>query len=141
MKSLQDRSGRESQYRFSFKLPDSLATAVGGAFVGLTGIGVGEIVTTLLAVHHRFPLHLATATCVFVVTITVLTAALTHSYFLFEGDLGLPWNLVVVMVAAVMLGGQIAPRLAGRFPEWFLKKALIAMFLLVGGIMVWRAFV
>jgi uncharacterized membrane protein YfcA len=141
MKNLTDRSGRQFQYRFSFKSPDSLAAGIGGAFVGLTGVGVGEIVTTLLAVRHRFPLHLATATSVFVVAITVLTAALTHSYFLFEGNLGLPWNLVVVMVVAVSVGGQIAPRLAGKVPEWFLKKALITMFLLVGSVMVWRAFV
>lgn len=141
MKSLKDRSGRQYQYHFSFKGPDSLATALGGAFVGLTGVGVGEIVTTLLAVRHRFPLHLATATSVFVVAITVLMAALTHSYFLFEGNLGLPWNLVAVMVMAVLVGGQIAPRLAGKFPEWFLKKALITMFLLVGIIMVWRTIV
>jgi len=141
MKNLTDRSGREYQYSFTFRSPDSLAAGIGGAFVGLTGVGVGEIVTTLLVVRHRFPLHLATATSVFVVAITVLTAALTHSYFLFEGNLGLPWNLVVVMVAAVSVGGQIAPRLAGKFPEWFLKKALITMFLLVGTVMVWRAFV
>jgi uncharacterized membrane protein YfcA len=99
------------------------------------------MVTTLLAVRHRFPLHLATATSVFVVAITVLAAALTHSYLLFEGNLDLPWNLVAVMVTAVMVGGQIAPRLAGKVPEWFLKKALIAMFVLVWTLMIWRTFV
>ena len=45
------------------------------------------------------------------------------------------------MVAAVTVGGQIAPRLAGKFPEWFLKKALITMLPLVGAVMVWRTFV
>ena len=39
------------------------------------------------------------------VALTVLAAALTHSYFLFQNDLGLPWNLVLVMVLAVLVGG------------------------------------
>ncbi len=113
---------------------------MGGAFVGLTGVGLGELITTLLAVRHRFPLHLGTATSVFVVAITVLTAALTHAYFLFQENIGLPWNLVAVMVLAVMVGGQIAPGLARKFSESFLKRALVTMFLLVGFMMVLRAF-
>lgn len=108
--------------------------------MGLTGVGLGEVITTLLAVRHRFPLHLSTATSVFVVALTVLAAALTHSFFLFQDDLGLPWNLVLVMVLAVLVGGQIAPRLASKFPEVFLKRALVTMFLFVGSIMIWRSF-
>ena len=101
---------------------------------------MGELITTLLAVRHRFPLHLSTATSVFVVAITVLTAAITHAYFLFQEKIGLPWNLVAVMVLAVMVGGQIAPGLARKFSESFLKRALVTMFLLVGFMMVLRAF-
>jgi uncharacterized membrane protein YfcA len=103
-------------------------------------VGLGEIMTTLLAVRHRFPLHLGTATSVFVVALTVLAAALTHSYFLFQNDLGLPWNLVLVMVLAVLVGGQIAPRLATKLSEVFLKRALVTMFVFVGFIMIWRSF-
>lgn len=87
---------------------------MGGAFVPLTGVGLGEHITTLLAVGHRFPLHLGTATSVFVVAITVLTAALTHAFFLFQENIGRLWNLVAVMVLAVRVGGQIAPGLARK---------------------------
>ncbi len=135
-----DREGTQYDYSFKFKATEASVSALGGAFVGLTGVGLGEVITTLLAVRHRFPLHLSTATSVFVVALTVLAAALTHSYFLFQDDLGLPWNLVLVMVLAVLVGGQIAPRLASKFPEVFLKRALVTMFLFVGSIMIWRSF-
>ncbi len=113
---------------------------MGGAFVPLTGVGLGEHITTLLAVGHRFPLHLGTATSVFVVAITVLTAALTHAFFLFQENIGRLWNLVAVRVLAVRVGDQIAPGLARKVSESVLKGALVTLFLLVGFMMVLRAF-
>lgn len=44
------------------------------------------------------------------------------------------------MVLAVMVGGQIAPGLARKVSESVLKRALVTLFLLVGFMMVLRAF-
>jgi uncharacterized membrane protein YfcA len=141
MKSVVDRSGVEYRYSFKYKFIDFFSSVFGGAFLGFIGIGLGEVTTTLLAVRHRFPLHLATATSVFVVAVTVLIAALTHVYLLFREETNLPWNLLAVMVLAVSIGGQLAPKLAGKLSEKFLKRALITMFLLVGVIMFFRAII
>lgn len=133
------RDGRVFTYRFRPGWLERAASAAGGAFVGLTGIGVGPIVTTLLQSRQRLPIHLATATSVFVVSVTVLAAALTHALRALWGSLALPWALVGTMALAVLLGGQIAPRLARLVPEAIMRWALIAMFLLVGALMLLRA--
>lgn len=139
IKRLVDRDGREYRYAFHYGLTDLFGSAFGGAFVGLTGISLGETITTLLALRHPIPLHVATATSVFVVAVTVLSAAATHVYLVFQQETALPWNLAAVMVLAVLIGGQIAPLLAGRLPEKVLRGALIAIFLFIGLIMVLRA--
>lgn len=71
---------------------------------------------------------MVTAATVFVVAGTVLVAAATQSYYVFQKEIALPWNLVVTMAVAVMVRGQIAPRLSGWFSERFLKRALFVMF-------------
>ena len=114
------------------------ASAVGGAFVGLTGMGAGAIVTTILHARHGLPVHLATATSVFVVSVTVLAAALTHALLALQRNIALPWGVVGTMALAVLRGGQIAPRLAPRLPEAVLRRALIGTFLILGVLMLAR---
>ncbi len=132
------RDGRVFTYRFRAGRVERAASAVGGAFVGLTGMGAGAIVTTLLHARHGLPVHLATATSVFVVSLTVLAAALTHALLALQRNIALPWGVAGTMALAVLLGGQIAPRLAPRLPEAALRRALIGTFLLLGVLMLAR---
>ncbi len=132
------RDGRVFAYRFRAGWVERAAAAMGGAFVGLTGIGAGAMVTTILHARHGLPVHLATATSVFVVSGTVLGAALTHALLSFQRHVALPWGLVGTMALAVLLGGQIAPRLARRLPEAILRRALIGTFLVLGVFMLAR---
>ncbi len=134
----ESRDGRTFIFRFRAGWVERAASAVGGAFVGLTGMGAGAIVTTLLHARHGLPLHLATATSVFVVSVTVMCAALTHALLAFQRHIALPWGLMGTMALAVLLGGQIAPRLARRLPEAILRRALIGTFLVLGVLMLAR---
>ena len=133
------RDGHPFAYRFQAGWVDRAVCAAGAGLVGLTGIGLGPLLTTVLTIRHELPLHLATATSVFVVAITVLGAAVTHSILPLQRDVALPWGLVAMMALAVLLGGQVTPRLARRIPERGMRRALIGMFLIVGALMLPRA--
>ena len=125
-------------YRFRPRWSDRAALGAAGAFGGLTGIGVGPIVTTLLHARHRLPIHLATATSIFVVAATVLSAAASHTLLTVQRNIVLPWALVGTMALAVLVGGQIAARLARLVPERAMRIALIGMFVFVGALMLFR---
>lgn len=135
------RDGRSYQYRYHLKLSDRLNTAIAGSLVGLIGVGVGEIVNTMLMVRHNLPMRVATGTAVLVVTATVLIGSLTHLavvMFSGEGALGFQWTIVALAAPAVLIGGQIAPHVSARFSEDTLKKALMFMFVFTGSIMLLR---
>ena len=133
------REGHVFAYRFRAGGLDRAVSAVAGAFGGLTGIGAGPIVTTILHARHHLPLHLTTATSIFVVAVTVLSAAASHALLSLQRNVALPWALVGTMAVAVLLGGQIAARVARWVPERFMRRALIGMFLFVGVLMLVRA--
>ena len=135
------RAGR--QYRYSYYLTnvDRFNTAAACALVGLIGVGVGEIVNTMLMVRHNLPMRVATGTAVIVVTATVLAGSLTHLIVVFTegGAIAFEWTLVALAVPAVLSGGQIAPHVSARFSEDTLKKALMFMFTATGLIMLSRS--
>jgi uncharacterized protein len=111
------REGRVFSYRFRAGWRERAVSAAAGAFGGLAGIGMGPIVTALLHIRHRVPIHLATATSIFVVAVTVLSAAVSQGILAARRGGGLPWTLLAPVVVAVLVGGQIAPRLARRVPR------------------------
>ncbi len=94
--------------------------------------------TTILHARHGLPVHLATATSVFVVSLTVRAAALTHALLALQRNIALPWGVVGTGALAVLLGGQVAPRLALRLLEAVLRRALIGTFLVLGVLMLAR---
>lgn len=44
----------------------------------------------------------------------------------------MPWELVRYTIPGVILGGQIAPRLAGRLDDRQIERAAAALFAVVG---------
>lgn len=115
-----------------------LSASIAGTFGGLIGVGIGEVLSTLLLVRYAVPMRVAIATSVLVVSVTVLTASLTHLYSLMAAGIAVPWNIVIVFAPAVLLGGQIAPYVSANVREKTLRKSLILMYVLVGGIMLYR---
>jgi uncharacterized membrane protein YfcA len=64
-----------------------------------------------------------------VVLPTVVTASAVQAALLPRSGLGIPWNLVVWVVPAVLLGGQLGPRITGVVPERRLKQGVAVLFL------------
>jgi len=110
------------------KLADGAATAGGAFLTGLLGVGVGEVVLPQLSRDR--PLPQAAGTSVAVVAGTAAAAAVTQVAELDASEV--PWELVRYTIPGVILGGQIAPRLAGRLDDRQIERAAAALFALVG---------
>ena len=110
------------------KLTDGAATAGGAFLTGLLGVGVGEVVLPQLSRDR--PLPRAAGTSVAVVAGTAAAAAVTQLAELDASEV--PWELVRYTIPGVILGGQIAPRLAGRLDDRQIERAAAALFAVVG---------
>ena len=110
------------------KLADGAATAGGAFLTGLLGVGVGEVVLPQLSRDR--PLPQAAGTSVAVVAGTAAAAAVTQVAELDATQV--PWELVRYTIPGVILGGQIAPRLAGRLDDRQIERAAAALFAVVG---------
>ena len=110
------------------KLTDGAATAGGAFLTGLLGVGVGEVV--LPQISRDRPLPQAAGTSVAVVAGTAAAAAVTQLAELDASEV--PWELVRYTIPGVILGGQIAPRLAGRLDDRQIERAAAALFAVVG---------
>ena len=112
----------------------AIATGVGGFLTGLLGVGIGEVVMPQLAKRSCVPIPVAAATSVFVVIVVVAAASFTQiSSLVAEGGLrAIPWNVVVYTVPAVIIGGQIGPRLQGKISQHAMERSIGYLFLIIG---------
>lgn len=116
---------------------DGTAATAGGAFLtGLLGVGIGEVVLPQLTRGRGMPIPSAAGTSVAVVTVTAAAAAvaqLAQLAAVADDAAGVvPWELVCYTVPGVIVGGQIAPRLAGRLDNATIERAAAALFGVVG---------
>ena len=110
------------------------ATGVGGFITGLLGVGIGEVIMPQLVKRNRVPVAVAAATSVFTVIITIASASFTQVTALIAagGINAIPWNLVVYTIPAVILGGQIGPRLQGKITQGTMEKIIAVLFGIIG---------
>lgn len=137
---LVDALGYTYTYPAMHSVLDYLLSAIGGVFVGLVGVGVGEIKTTYFIIGKRMPPRIAVGTGVFIVLVTV-TAAIGTRIALSAArvsTVSLPWNILIMAVPAVLLGGQIAARLSRHINADTLKRVLVGIFTIVGLILISR---
>jgi hypothetical protein len=123
---------------YSFDAPErdaaGQAQVAGGAFLtGLLGVGVGEVVLPSLTRDCGMPVPVAAGSSVAVVFAAAAAAAVAQFAQLADaagGDVAavVPWDLVAFTVPGVVLGGQIAPRLAGRLPDAVVEAAAGVLF-------------
>jgi len=114
-------------------------SALGGVLVGFTGIGIGELTTTSLIVRHGLPVRVAIGTGVLIVFATVLPATLVHAYVFSTGELNVHWNILFMTIPAVAVGGQVSPFINNRVDGERMKVFLSLVFIVVGGLLLWRA--
>ena len=117
-------------------------TGIGAFLTGLVSVGIGEVIMPQLVRRNRIPVPVAAATSVFIVIVTVACASFTHvSALIAAGGMNaVPWNLVSWTIPGVIIGGQIGPRLQGKFSQRAMECAIGALFGGIGVTMAWIAY-
>lgn len=135
MRSVTGRDGRIYEYRKPrLGAFGAGMTALGGFLTGLLSVGIGEVIMPQLVKRNRVPVAVAAATSVFTVIVTIASASFTQVTALIAagGANAIPWNLVVYTVPAVIIGGQIGPRLQGTIPQRTMEKIIAILFGIIG---------
>jgi uncharacterized membrane protein YfcA len=134
-----DREGTVYVYEFHRPKKGTVALGLGGFLTGLLSVGIGEVVMPLLIRRYRFPVPVAAATSILVVIVTVMSASFTHiSTMIAEGGLNaVPWNVVCYTIPAVVIGGQIGPRLQGKVSSKTMEIVIAWLFVAIGAAMLW----
>ncbi len=110
------------------------ATSLGAFLTGMVSVGIGEVVMPQLVKRNRVPVPVAAATSVLVVIVVVASASFTQiSAMIASGGINaVPWNLVMYTVPAVIIGGQIGPRLQGKVPQAVMERCIGVLFAVIG---------
>jgi uncharacterized membrane protein YfcA len=141
---LTDAGGRVFRYTVCNKGQGKLLASVGGMFVGMISVGLGELLDFHLVSRCKVPTPVAVATAVFVVVVTVLVASVGHLYdFAFHSPastISQVLGVVVFTIPGVLIGGQIGPRVQRFLPPDMMKVGLSVLFVLVGGLMYFTLF-
>ncbi len=134
MVSVTGQDGTTYTYKKPRQGKGAIATGIGGFLTGLLGVGIGEVVMPQLAKRNSVPIPVAAATSVFVVIVVVAAASFTQiSALVAQGGVkAVPWNVVVYTIPAVIIGGQIGPRLQGTVSQRTMERAIGYLFLVIG---------
>ncbi len=114
-----------------------LISGIGGLFIGMIATGLGEMNAYFLLQRCRVPSKVSVATSVFVVAITVLSAAIGHVYRLVQtrgSVVTTVLSIVVFTVPGVIVGGQLGAFVANAVPQRVLERAMGVLFILVAGL-------
>ncbi|MEN2768371.1 sulfite exporter TauE/SafE family protein [Ornithinibacillus xuwenensis] len=115
----------ETTYEYSVSVPlaCSLSLLV-GVLSGLFGIGGGSIMVPAMILLFGFPVHIATATSMFMIFFVSIIGATTHIV------LGhIVWEYVAFFIPGAWIGGKLGAMvsqvLKGNTLEWILRFTLI----------------
>jgi uncharacterized membrane protein YfcA len=136
-RNLTDIDNNTYEYLVCNQMQGRAFTGAGAFITGLISVGVGESVVSTLRIRCGVPMKVATGTSVLVVTLTVLSAALTDVVWLLgsTGIESIPLTLIMFTVPGVLIGGQIGAKFASRVSSHTAERLLILTFLVFGGIM------
>lgn len=129
--------GERICYTVCNKTEGRLIAGTGGLFVGLISTGLGELNGYFLMQRCRVPSTISVGTSVFIVAVTVLSAAAGHLLgFLQAGGetLSTAFRIAMFTVPGVVLGGQLGAKVASLIPQRTLERILGTLFILVGGL-------
>lgn len=126
--------GEQVCYTVCNRTEGRLIAGAGGLFVGLISTGLGELNGYFLLQRCRVPSKVSVATSVFVVALTVLSAAGGHLFqFIQTGGevLDTVLSLVIFTVPGVIIGAQLGSMVASHISQRTLERGLGVLFLLV----------
>lgn len=103
-----------------------VAMSTGFGFISsFLGIGGGFLYVPALVYLLRFPVHIATATSLFVLTITAFTGSATH---VFAGLFHHGVRRAIALSIGAMLGAQLGAKLSQRIHgDWIIRSLAIAL--------------
>lgn len=121
-RTITEESG--TTYEISFSAPLALAASFFVGVLGsLLGIGGGLVHVPTMIHVMGFPVHLATATSTFVLTITALTAVLEYTRRGF-----VDWPLAAALGIGVVIGAQLGAAVAHKIhARWLVRLLTLAM--------------
>jgi hypothetical protein len=100
-------------------------STVFGFISSFLGIGGGFMYVPALVYMLGFPVHIATATSLFVLTITALTGSATHvAAGLFHHGIRLAIALSIGAILGAQLGAKLSQRIHG---DWIIRSLAIAL--------------
>ncbi len=134
MKTIISSDGKSYSYRTPRQGKGAWVTAGGGFLTGMVCVGIGEVVMPQLVKYLRVPIPVAAATSVFIVIVTVASASFAQVSALVAGGgiSAVPLHLIMYTVPGVLIGGQIGPRLQGKFSQRSMELAIGILFAIIG---------
>lgn len=135
IRHLTDSDGNNYLYRKPVQgVSGGLLTALGAFLTGLLGVGMGEVIMPQLVKRNHVPVAVAAATSVFTIIFTFVAASFTQVTALIAagGVNAVPWNVVCYTVPGVIIGGQLGPRLQGRFAQRTMERYIAVLFAIIG---------
>lgn len=124
-KSMRSFRVGDNVYEYSISIPLAISLAlVVGILSGLFGIGGGSIMVPAMILLFGFPVHIATATSMFMILFVSMMGASTH---ILLGHI--TWEYVLFFIPGAWIGGKLGAKtsqvLKGNTLEWVLRVTLI----------------
>ena len=127
-RSMVDLSGKTHTWSYDRRIGLG-SSGIVGFLTSILGIGGGIIHVPVMTRLLKFPVHFATATSQFVLTITALTGAMVHLFSgrYFDPQVAL---IIVALTIGVIPGAQIGARVSERVrPMWILRGLALVILL------------
>ncbi|MFQ5895522.1 MAG: sulfite exporter TauE/SafE family protein [Nitrospinota bacterium] len=134
MRRLRDARGRVYTYAVRERMGAAVMAGV-GFFPAFFGIGGGPIITPLFIRFFGFPVHVGTATAIFVQMLMISTAVLVH---LSAGHLRSLGLVAVLLAAGVMVGAPLGARLSHSLGGVTIARILAALVALMALLLLWK---
>ena len=136
-------NGEQFRYPTVSQRRAALPSGMGGLFLGMAAVGLGELVCYFLIERGNLPGKVAVATAVFVVALTSVPVAagkLARFFYLGGDSLPLVLSLLIFTVPGVLLGAQVGSSVASRIPPRALERSLAVLLLLISVLTLLEAF-
>ncbi len=131
-----DRSGRVYHYRFRYKMGIWMSTGI-GFFASFFGIGGGPIYVPVMIRFLRVPVHIATATCQFLLLINTSVAVLVHY---FRGNLHTMGDVILPLAIGVIGGAQIGAAVSEKMKSTTITRIFVILLALVSFRLLYHGF-
>jgi uncharacterized membrane protein YfcA len=106
-----------------------------GLLAGMFGVGGGALMMPVMLLFFRFPIHLATATSMFMIFLSSIPGSGTHAWY---GNI--EWMYVLALAPGAWIGGKIGAWLSLKLKMKTIVLVLRIMLILTGIRLIWNGF-